>query len=1004
VLPEVHRQSPFVGRRRELPELLAHLDAARQGSGSVVLVSGEPGVGKTRLLAELAHHARADGWRVIEGRAYETEGMPPYLPWTEALRAHVRACSPEELSVQLGAGAAHIALLVPDITDGRAGSFRHAAPPPDHERYQLFESVVHLLQALGRSLSPRSGLLVVLDDLHWADAPTLHLLLHLARRLTDTPILLAGAYRDTDLTVAHPLSGAVANLRREHLSHELALGAWSADDVASLIEAVAGRTPPAFAQAVHRETEGNPFFVEEVLRHLRAHDYDLTDPRTASGGWGLPQGVRQVVGQRLARLSPEAHRLLQIGAVLGDRWDIELLTSVSEFAFESLVAALDEATGAQLIREEGNGYQFTHALVRRSVYDGQSLPFRQRFHLRAARAIEGAAAGNLTPAVTVLAAHYQRAGAGSVAQAADYTARAALVARSVYGWEEEAAHWQAALDLAARAGEADPARQCELLQALGGALVRSGEHGRGHDAFREAAALARPVGLGDALARAVLAQVEELSRVGFRANSAAGPPEDPIALLEEGLRALGPEDSALRARLLARLAQELYMRGEERRSADLSHAAIATARGLGVAATLASVLHTVHKALWAAEQLPLRLQLTEEMLALADASGEPHLAVSAWNARIPDLMAVGDGEALNVAMATYARLVEELRQAPLHVHAVAVQRAMRCLLSGDLAEAEQQIHEARAVGLQVQCPDTNGCYDGQMFQLRRFQGRLKELDTAQQRAGAEAPHTWLLCAGRAQRASEAGDAAEARREFEHAAVDGFAAVPRVVTWQLGLTPITRLADVCVFLGDADRAALLYERLLPYAEQGAVGGWAVVYTGSVARTLGQLAAVMGDSAAATAHFEAALALETRMGARPWLAHTQRQYAQVLAARRGRGHRRHARQLLGAALAHYSDMGMDHFAAQTRTFLAEPALAGLPPPPTRFPAGLTAREVDVLRLIAAGKSNRDIGEALTLSVRTVGRHVANIYVKIGAHNKADATAYALRHGLSSLVVQR
>jgi DNA-binding CsgD family transcriptional regulator len=261
----------------------------------------------------------------------------------------------------------------------------------------------------------------------------------------------------------------------------------------------------------------------------------------------------------------------------------------------------------------------------------------------------------------------------------------------------------------------------------------------------------------------------------------------------------------------------------------------------------------------------------------------------------------------------------------------------------------------------------------------------------------------MLCAGRAQRASEAGDAATARREFEHVAAGNFAAVPRTITWQLGLTPLTRLADVCAFLGDAARSAALYERLLPYADQTVVGGWAVVCAGSVARSLGQLAAVMGDGHAATTHFEAALALEARMGARPWLAHTQRQYAQVLATRRGRGDRRRARQLLGAALALYTDMGMDHFAAQTRTLLADPALAGIPPPAPRFPDGLTAREVDVLTLVASGKSNREIGEALTLSVRTVGRHIANIYVKIGAHNKADATAYALRHGLAPMTVR-
>jgi DNA-binding NarL/FixJ family response regulator len=975
---------------------------AGQGEGRVVLVSGEPGIGKTRLLGELAARARTVGWTDFAGRADEAEGMPPYLPWIEVLRALVRRYAPDELRRHLGDDAATVALLVPELVHQFPDLSVRATPVPEYERYTLFESVVRVLLAIARSPASPAGLLLVLDDLHQADAATVALLRHLARRLEDAPVLVVGAYRDADLRADHMLAGVLADLQRERLGQQLALTSLSTDDVALLIDAIAGPAAPAVVQAIHAETEGNPFFVEELLHHLQAAGYDLMDLRTAMAEWGLPQGVRHVVDHRLAGLHPETNHLLRIGAVLGDRWTLELLATVSELEFEPLVAALDEAVRTQLLREEGNGYRFTHALIRRALYDGLPLPFRQRFHLRTARAMEAVVTGDRTSHVTVLAAHYHRAGSAGLEPALQYAQEAARAARAVYAWDEEADQWQAAVDLQARLNRTDQAERCELLLALAEAHVRAGARDRGLAGFRQAAALARTHALARLLARALLGQVEELSRMGLNTGRAVDASEQPVALLEEALGAVSGNDSALHARVLARLAVELYMSGDVERSMRRGDAALAMARRLDDPLTLAAVLVTIHKTHWGPGGLSARLALTEELLALADVTGEPHIALSALNARRSDLIETGDLAAVDAAMTDYAQLVEDCRRPPAHLHAVAVQRAMRAILAGRLTDAEPLVYEARTVGLRVQCPDTVGCFQGQFALLRRLQGRLEDLDTEGQRALEAAPHPWMFCAGRSQFYSEVGNGTAARREFEHAAANDFAAVPRRVTWLRGLSHHVQLADVCAFLGDAPRAATLYAWLLPYAGQSVVAGTAVTCVGAVDRSLGLLAAVLGNRPAAVAHFEAALAMNARLGARPWLAHTQRQYAQLLASSRGRGDRRRARQLLSAAFTHYAELGMDAYAARTQALLAEPTLVKVPPAVPRLAGGLTVREAEVLALLAAGRSNRAIGEELVLSIRTVARHIANIYAKIGAHNRADAAAFALRHGLAPLTV--
>src|SRR5438105_2622359 len=291
-------QTPLVGRERELATLAGRLKDARGGQSGVVLVIGEPGIGKTRLLLELAQRARSDEWHVLMGHAYESEGIPPYLPFIEALRDYLRTCRPEVARAYLDRVAPAVLHLLPELASrlapASAGSRAHSPDrdrrDPEGQRYRLFESICGILFDIARS--PPTGLLVCLDDLHWADPPTLQLLLHLVRRLDEAPLLLVCSYRSRASSGGHALSDALAELSRARLVQRLVLSALSRYELDALLTTLGGTTSPAMVNIIHGQTGGNPFFVHELVRHLHDQGYDLSRTDLATANWGVPEGIK----------------------------------------------------------------------------------------------------------------------------------------------------------------------------------------------------------------------------------------------------------------------------------------------------------------------------------------------------------------------------------------------------------------------------------------------------------------------------------------------------------------------------------------------------------------------------------------------------------------------------------------------------------------------------------------------------------------------------------------
>jgi DNA-binding CsgD family transcriptional regulator len=1017
-------RTPFVGRQRELGRLLERLEAAGRDEGGVVLVAGEPGIGKSRLLAELAERARTDGWQVLAGRAYETEGMPPYLPFTEALRAYVRACPDDVLRAQLGRGAAGVALLVPELRERLPDLPPSPAISPEQERYRLFEGVADFLLAVvtpspnpSPSAEPRErgvtvnehlplsagaaggegaggrGALLLLDDLHWADKPSLLLLLHLARRLAGAPLLVAGAYRTVDLSRSHPLQNVLADLAREGLSERVLLTSLTPEEVRELVRELAGAPPAAaVAEAITRETEGNPFFVREVVRHLLAEGRDLADPQAVPARWGIPEGVRQVIGKRLARLSAETNQMLQAAAVLGDGFTFDVLQAAGGLAFAPLMDALEEAVAAGMLREEAGGYQFTHALIRQTLYDGLSLARRQWLHLRAGEALQQTRGGERPERLGALAAHYRLAGAAADPEKAlIYAQRAAEAAQATFAWEDAAAHWLAALDLLTEQGTANDGQRYELFLALGTAQRRAGDLVRAMASFEQAAAIGRTQGQPDWLASAALGMEDARWAAGVREKRVVG-------VLADALAALDESDCTLRARVMARLAMLMDTvdgPAARVRIRQLSDDAVRMARQLGDPATLAVVLHARLETWCLGDTLDAagQLGMATELLRAAQLAGESDLVHRGNHHRTVWLLRLGDIPAL----VRHPGEAGQLMQQPWDRAFIALNASLHALLAGRFAEAEQFSREGLTLGRRVGSQEAVVRAQDQIFVVLRAQGRLAELEldlqaelrarTEQLPATSAGPRVRL-----AVLYSELGRLTEARTAFERVAGHDFADLPPS-TW---LETLSRLAELCTVLGDTRRALSLYDILVPFAAHHVTTG-AAVYVGPVAHYLGLLATVLARWDAAERHFRQALDINTRNGLAFFVAQTQGAYATMLLARRQPGDSARARALLEEARATYTDLGLDHWAAKTQAALADPRLPSETVGRPTFPNGLSEREVQVLRLIAAGKSNKEIAEALVISLNTVFRHVTHIFQKTGAANRAESATYAARHRL-------
>ena len=894
-------RGPFVGRERELVELTAGLDDAFAAHGRLFLLVGEPGIGKSALAEELIALARARGARVLVGRCWEAGGAPAYWPWVESLRGYVRERDPAALRSELGSGAADLAQIVPELGD----LFDELPQPTSLEsegaRFRLFDATAEFL----RAASETKPLLIVLDDLHAADAPSLLLLQFVARRLASARILLVGAYRDVDPIPGQVLASTLAEVSREPVSRRLTLSGLSEQDVAAYVELTAAAiASPELAHALCEETEGNPLFVGETVRLLSEEG---VQPGSAVARVAIPQSVRDVIARRLAHLSDECNRILVLASVLGREFALGALAELSEVSEEATLDALDEAMVARVVAEvpgRRGALRFSHVLIRDTLYEGLTTVRRVRVHRQAVTALETLYGDDLGPHLAEVA-HHAIAGT-EFDKALSYAERAGERALALLAYEEAARLYELALEASELAGAPDVEMRAELLLTLGDAQGRAGDVRRAKTTFLRAAEAARNAASPEQLARAALGYG------GRFVWSRAWGDQQLVPLLEEALAALPDEDSRLRILLLARLSggplRDTLAR--EQRVA-MSESAVEMARRLGDETTLAYALEGRYETDWGPDVLEERLAVANELIEVAERTGDAERTYAGHDCLFWALFEAGDLPAAYRQDSAATRLSDQMRQ-PAQLWDTVTRHAALALFEGRFADAENTIHEALEVGRLALTANAQQAFDLQLYALRREQGRLVELLDGVERAVGEYPAypVWRYVLADVYAQLERAD--EARAAFDALAADDFPVYGEGGEMQW-LCSINLLPEVCRYLAETERASTLYELLAPYAGHNATTP-PELCLGSVARSLGVLAATMSDWPQAVGHFEDALAKNAEMGARPWLAHTEYDYARMLLARGEPGDRERARELIAAAEESAERLGMRALSAR------------------------------------------------------------------------------------------
>lgn len=930
---------PFIDRERESEELRAALETALGGSGRVVLVGGEPGVGKTRLAGVLAADAAARGVPVWWGRGWEDGSAPAFWPWNTALRSGIDRLAREAVATAAGSWGGTLAHVFPVLRKRLAEVPATDGWQSDGARFRMFDVVSRFLAAVARP----SGLVLVLDDVHWADQPSLKLLEYVAADLADARVLVVATYRDTEVQRTDPCFDTLSRVAREPSARRLLLRGLSPAHCARWIAlaAIPG-DPNTLGAALHRETNGNPFLMGELVQLLA----DETDLAT---GWDtprVPQGVREVVARRLDRLGPDCREALAVAALLRDTIDAAILAEVVEDA--RLADHLERAVADRiLVPSEGRRgeYAFAHALIRRVLADDLAPSARSGWHTRIAAVLEQQAV-TYDVATTELVHHLAAAGTpDALRRAFEHACRGADQAARGLGWEEAVRLYELALDVGRRSGQLDARRAVDLRLALARALRGAGDVPAARVRCNEVMTACRRTPDPEAFARAALLYAGAMPEWG-RVEPAVR------AVLEEASRGEAALDDALRARLQARLAGDLIAANEVEQSARvfaLCDAAADTARRVGADGLLAVAL----TGSYFAAAMGMRrasgdaeIPSTQEMLAAAEAGGEHEYVVAIHYARVSTLLAIGEADGFSAecdALET-AALASRVPEGLWLTEAL---DALRATLCGRFAEAADAMERALATGRRMQVTNAVGVYGCQRIMWHAFQGRLVEIE-GEIEAFVEGHGTgpgWRPMRALARLAR--GDVVAARVEFENLFATGLAPAERGV---MARCYLAGLAALCVALRDRERAAVLYDRIARRPDAWSVDGCETL--GPWALLLGALARLCGRPTEAVRHFEEAIAQGRRMQSAPTVARAQSMLASLqLSLEPNREERTRITALLAEASQHAEELGLVDVTARVARLQAKLAQR-----PTEAETNVFRRDGDVWAIRFAGKELR------------------------------------------------
>jgi len=980
-----HTGAVFVGRHQEIAELNSALDDAIAGHGRLVMLAGEPGIGKTSIAQELTSRARSLGTQVFWGWCYEREGAPPYWPWVQPIQSYISQTPVEQLLAELGSGASDIADLVPEIRQKLPDLEPSPTLDPQQTRFRLFNSISTFLTNLAQSQS----LVFVLDDLQWADTPSLLLLEFLTQQMTDSNILVIGTYRDVEVTRRHPLSESLAQLSRSPAFSRLALTGLESDDVGQFVRESGGESASTeLIDAIHTHTEGNPLFLSEVVRLLG--EQSNFDARAGTAGTpivlGLPQGVVEVIGQRLNRLSADCVDTLTMAAAIGRQFDFNLLKNLSEDASEiQLLEQVEEALDARILQElpeHRDRYQFSHAMVQQTLLERLSTSRRVRMHAKIGEALETAYGDQPGGHAEELAYHFSEAAPVSGPEKlVKYSKLAGDRALEGYAWEEAMAYFQNSLAaLSINLEEQTPAPDedsASLLFGLGrcqAALIEDGAYRslrRALDYYAKAGDLEKVVAIAE------LPDYAATRNIGL--EQLIGPA---LKLVQEG--------SLQSGRLLSRHGQIIGLQNAAYdEDIDALNQALDISRREGdkelEVQSLAAIVSVYSNHMHYEEALANGLKIFELNEQVNDLRSEvsAHYFVATCYIENGDLGAASRHATEMLSKAE--RLGDRF-----WLEGACWKTEMTLRVAGEWESARTFAQRALDIGSrQSNILSGLALNEHEVGNSRLGNSHLDLLTKIASDGTAGSRFMDLSASARVAltgplAANITGDSD--RLESSVNAATFIIEHPNATALSVNQAH-AGLAMVAVISGDADKAAEKYELMKTWHHSF------MFFCVSSDRLLGLLARTIGQLDQSAKHFDDALSFCRKGGYKPELAWASCEYADLLIERNGPGDRAKATGLFEECLAISNELGMRPLIERVAR-LQERNISQ-----TAFPDGLTAREVEVIRLVALGMIDREIAEELIISPNTVGNHVRSILGKTDSANRTEAAAYAVQNGLTS-----
>ncbi|HEU0073408.1 MAG TPA: AAA family ATPase [Dehalococcoidia bacterium] len=983
----------FVGREEELRQLEQAFEAAVSGVGGLVTVVGEPGIGKTALCAQLASYVASRGGRTLLGHCYqEGSPSPPYIAFVEVIRSHVVELNLDDLRDNLGSGAEEVSRIVPEVRDLLQAEPR-AASDPEEDRWRLLNAVTAFL----RSAASAQPLAVVLEDLHWADSGTLDLLLHVARNLQDSCLLIVGTYRDEEVNRTHPLSTTLEELRRTGNFLRLPLRGLTVDEVHRMYEAIRENPVPlGQAELVHNQTEGNPLFVQEVLRYLVDEGivvYEGGRYVARGDATAMPDGLRDVVGRRLNGLSETTNHVLLVAAVIGREFRLDLLQQAVGLSEEDLLQSLQEATDRAIIEQQtvvGQlGFSFRHALFRQTLYEEIFAPRRIRLHQLVGRVLEEAYPQRLEEHAAELAEHFSHSTENSdLEKAVHYSEAAARYASSVFAYGEAVRHLHQAIRAQEILEPDDGAKLCDLLLELGRAQIPAGEPQAAATTTADRA-YDYAMGLQDSrrVCDAALAAIDALDHYGL-GSSHSTPEYRRWAEVASQHAEHGTWQQVKAEVALAAVAETSGQPYADARAHRIT--ALELARALGDYASMFQVawLH-LHLMLPQREDLETKLALATEAIGWPRDGVRVGLCAPVLWFCARMLLTAGQRDRAEAVWQEVDRLSRNTHDPTARRKALETEILLP-ELDGDLDAA------AAAIDNLIAKREELGQQAGVNLQATLYSIRLASYLGRTLVSGEIAPHPVLIPLAEAY----SGNRASAKQLLRSGRLHGET-----------LDHLLRELDLAVLCQNKEVCAELVPQIEPFSH--ILGNW-YFDPAAVGRRLADAEALLGMPEQARKHYNDALEVCLRVRFRPEIALARLGLAQLLLDHYS-NEQTTAWELLDLVIPELEQMRMqpalEHAQALTtrlsesstparQQFAARKAgvgAASVTPKPA-YPASLSARQMQVLRLIAEGKTTHEIAEELVLSERTVERHIADVYAKIDTRNRAEAATYAAQHGIA------